>query len=78
MLLLAVRKIVAAVARLTYLLIHVLQILQPVGDVFLVTDVVLGDLMLATDALEDAVDQVGERHRLVAAILFEPVPRNSV
>lgn len=57
----------------THLLVDILKVLKPVGNILFIANVVLGDLLLASYALKDAVDEVGQSLSVVCSVLFEPI-----
>ena len=63
---------------MTYLLVDILQVLKPVRDVLLIADVILSDLLLASNALEDAVDEVCQSYCVVASVFFKPIFRDRI
>lgn len=63
---------------ITHLLVDALEINEPVGDVFGVTDIVGGDFKLATSALQDAVDKVTQSTCIINLVFFEPLMRDSL
>jgi hypothetical protein len=60
------------------LLVDVLQVVETIGNVLFVTNIVLCDLMLASYALEDTVDKISESNRVVCPVFFEPISSNRV
>ena len=56
-----------------YLLIDRLEIYQSVGDVFWVSDVVFGDLLVTASALQNTVDKIGQSCGLIITVLLQPI-----
>lgn len=74
----SVSAIACIVATAAYLLIHILQILDAVGNILFITDVILRNLLLATNALDNAIDQVGQAEVRIFSVLLQPFSRHAI
>lgn len=63
---------------ISHLLVDALEVNEPVGDVFRVTNIVGGDFKLAASALQDAVNKVTQSTRIINLVFFEPLMRDSL